>query len=180
MELPHFSTHRLLIQPRTAGDLPDLLRLHQNPSVMRYARFASDQAAWNRKLSRSLERPFPRGLGYWTLRRSDTTQRFVGSVMLIAFPQDSTTLETGWRLETTAWYRGYAQEAMGAILAHGFSLPTVTRIIAFIHEDNVPSVKLASRLGFAATDILSGSHRLYEICALHPAADRGTSLSSAS
>jgi RimJ/RimL family protein N-acetyltransferase len=168
VDVPNFSTTRLLVRPRTARDLPDLLRLHTNPRVMRYARFTEDWAAWDRKLCRSLVRPFPRGLGYWTVLDKGSNQQFIGSAMLIAFSENTRALEAGWRLEPGAWGHGYAQEALGVILEHGLSQTDVTRIVAFIHEDNLPSVRLASRLGFTATDVLSGSHRLFETCAAPP------------
>jgi RimJ/RimL family protein N-acetyltransferase len=161
MDFPHFLTKRLCVRPRTAADLPDLLRLHHNPMVMRYAR-SSDRVAWDQKLCRSLERPFPCGLGYWTLQGNHAAQRFIGSAMLIPIPEDPTALEAGWRLEPAAWGCGYAQEALDVILTHGFSLPTVARIVAYIHEGNLASIKLAGRLGFAPADVLSGTHRLFE------------------
>jgi RimJ/RimL family protein N-acetyltransferase len=82
--------------------------------------------------------------------------------MLIAFEDDASALETGWHLQPAAWGHGYAQEALNAILAHGFSIPGIARIVAFIHRDNLRSQKLAARLGLMPTTIQSGLHGLYE------------------
>jgi RimJ/RimL family protein N-acetyltransferase len=57
-------------------------------------------------------------------------------------------LEIGWRLAPGYRGRGYATEAVGALLgqaAEAFS----GDIFAIIHRDNCPSVNVARKLGFA-------------------------------
>lgn len=56
--------------------------------------------------------------------------------------------EAGWVIAADHWGKGYAGEAMAAILAWAHRDHGVERIVAIVDPDNHPSTKLAGKLGF--------------------------------
>ncbi|MGH6782177.1 MAG: GNAT family N-acetyltransferase [Sphingomonadaceae bacterium] len=56
--------------------------------------------------------------------------------------------ELGYILRRAAWGRGYAREAVHAIISHGFSAMGLRRIFADVDPENEPSVRLLTDLGF--------------------------------
>jgi RimJ/RimL family protein N-acetyltransferase len=58
------------------------------------------------------------------------------------------TASLGYRLRRDAWGRGYATEAAGALLDHGFRDLGLARVVAATYEHNTPSIRVLERLGF--------------------------------
>jgi ribosomal-protein-alanine N-acetyltransferase len=57
-------------------------------------------------------------------------------------------LEVGYILGRSYWRQGLATEALRAFLGHCFGPLQVHRVEATIDVDNLPSIRLAERLGF--------------------------------
>lgn len=64
--------------------------------------------------------------------------------------------EIGYILRRDRWGRGYAREAVSAIVSHAFSEPALRRISADTDPDNRPSVRLLESLGFVREGVLRG------------------------
>jgi len=62
-------------------------------------------------------------------------------------PDGAGTVEIGYDVLPTYQRRGYATEAMGAIMAWLFAQPRVRRVIADCDVDNVASRRVLERLG---------------------------------
>jgi len=56
-------------------------------------------------------------------------------------------VEIGWRLQRTAWGKGYASEAAMAWLRFGFETVGLEEIVAFTIPANEPSQKVMTRIG---------------------------------
>src|SRR4029079_19195586 len=72
-----------------------------------------------------------------------------GTVLLLTLPNDEHgEVEIGWHLHPDSWGHGYATEAAGAVLPHGFTAG-LPEIIAVAHLGNDPSINVMRKLGMA-------------------------------
>lgn len=76
------------------------------------------------------------------------TGRLVGDVVLFWRSEADRAGEVGYILDPAFAGRGYASEAVAALLEIGFDGLGLHRITARIDERNIPSVRVAERLGF--------------------------------
>ncbi|MCP1132139.1 GNAT family N-acetyltransferase [Paenibacillus polysaccharolyticus] len=67
--------------------------------------------------------------------------------------------EIGYDLAKAYWGRGYAMEAVSALLTHGFSSLKLNRIEAKVDPRNVSSIKLLEKLDFTREGTLRGYER---------------------
>ena len=73
--------------------------------------------------------------------------------------------EIGYILHPDHWGKGYACEAMTAVIAHIFATRDVDRIIADVDPRNAASIGLLLRLGFAETHRAKGTWQVGdELC----------------
>ena len=77
--------------------------------------------------------------------------RLIGKAGCYALP------EIGYILHPDVWGRGYAREAMVAVIAHIFATNDVPRLIADVDPRNSASIALLERLGFAETHRAKGT-----------------------
>ncbi|MEM7239295.1 MAG: GNAT family N-acetyltransferase [Pseudomonadota bacterium] len=148
MTQPILHTPRLTLRPRTIGDLDASVAMDREPGTTRWIDGPwDDRAAHEAFVEARIRGPYPPGLGYWVISRSDEPGGFLGWVLLI--PEDATgpRVEIGWRLITSARGSGYAPEAAATVMAHGFEHVGLTEIVAEIHRDNHPSRRVARKAG---------------------------------
>ena len=73
--------------------------------------------------------------------------------------------EIGYILHPDVWGRGYAREAMAAVIAHIFKTRDLDKITADVDPRNTASIGLLLRLGFAETHRAKGSWQVGdELC----------------
>ncbi len=90
--------------------------------------------------------------GYWVVEEKKTGQ-FLGEAGLAEFrreiePSIVGTPEAGWVFAKASHGKGYASEAMRAILAWGETRFSNDRTVCLIDPENTASLTLAERLGF--------------------------------
>jgi len=56
-------------------------------------------------------------------------------------------IEIGWRFARDAWGHGYAGEAAAAVMAHGFAVGGLAKIVAVLDPDNHRSRRVCEKLG---------------------------------
>ena len=76
------------------------------------------------------------------------TGELVGNCALHHFVESSRRCELGYALGSAHWGKGYASEALRALLAHGFEVLDLNRIEADIDPDNIASGRVLEKLGF--------------------------------
>lgn len=149
---PTLTTDRLTLTGHRPGDLEECAAMWADPAV--YTLIGGQPRAreevWLRLL-RSIGQWAAFGHGQWIVRETDGG-RFVGDLGLMDMrraidPPIDDCPETGWALAAHAHGRGYASEAMRAVLdwADGQGL---ARTVCIIHPDNAASIRLADRLGY--------------------------------
>ena len=70
--------------------------------------------------------------------------------------------EIGYLLHPDHWGRGYAREAMAAVIAHIFATRDVEKLVADVDPRNTPSIGLLLRLGFTETHRARGTWQVGE------------------
>jgi [ribosomal protein S5]-alanine N-acetyltransferase len=155
-------TGRLCLAPVAASDQPALSRLLHRPEVRRY--LCDDTlvpratvAGW---IAESCDPAS--GTCYWRIAAVD--EDLIGLVGLR--PPSAPTLALraiGWRsrelviaLDPEHWGRGFATEAVDAIVAHGLSDGVTFAIIGAVDLPNERSHKLMARCGFAELGRIAG------------------------
>ena len=145
--LPTMITDRLILQPRTMDDLDECVKMDKDPEVTEYI-----PGVWDGSekhiifLKDRIRKPYPKGLGYWSVFSKDEPTCFLGWVHLLSSPDDECITEIGWRLKRSAGGYGYATEAARAVLTYAFEIILSEQVIAVTHTDNMRSKKVMERI----------------------------------
>lgn len=126
-----------------------------NQEVVRYitGRALTREEAWTRFL-RAVGHWAVRGYGYWVVRER-ATGRVVGDAGLADLQRESEPSyrgepEAGWALLPWAQGRGYATEAVQAVLAWADAALPAPRVVCIIDPNHAASLRVAARCGFTA------------------------------
>lgn len=103
------------------------------------------RAQLQRVLERCARKPWP--VAWFRVGRRED-EALVGNVCLQPAPWDTNELEVGWHLLPAHRGRGYATEAASALVDEAFARLTPARLVCSILPDNLPSQRVAKRLGF--------------------------------
>jgi RimJ/RimL family protein N-acetyltransferase len=144
--IPRLETERLHLRPWHARDFEAFAAIMADPDVARYLSGSplSRSEAW-RSLAASVGQWHLRGYGTWAVeRKSDGA--LLGKVGII-HPEGWPGIEVGWTLGKEAWGHGFASEAGQAAIDYAFITLPLERVISIIHPENVPSQKVAARVG---------------------------------
>lgn len=153
MICPSLTTKRLTLRAHRPADWEDSLSMWSDPAVVRHigGAPATAEEVWAR-LMRYAGHWVMLGFGFWLI--SDTeTGAFLGEAGLADFrrqisPGLGSDPEAGWALSPWAHGRGYAAEAMTAILAWADGNLDAPRTVCIIAPENTPSLTLAEKLGY--------------------------------
>jgi len=92
------------------------------------------------------------GFGYWAVEEK-STGRFIGELGFAEFKRDIQPSiegipELGWALIPDAHGKGYATEALRAVVAWGDNHFGSAQTVCIIYSDNVASFRVAEKLGY--------------------------------
>jgi len=152
MTPPTLRTDRLVLAPHAPADLEDMAAMHADPHVMRLIGGpVPREQVWHRLL-RYVGHWQIAGYGHWTVRLADGGT-YLGDVGLMdsrraTHPSFEGVPEAGWAFAAAAQGRGYAREAIGAMLEWA-DRNGIARTVCIIHPDNAPSIRLAEAHGYA-------------------------------
>ncbi|SFJ09123.1 Protein N-acetyltransferase, RimJ/RimL family [Sphingomonas sp. NFR04] len=147
-------TERLVLRPYEAGDVPSILALAADPAVRRFIGNLpdSEEAAWARVL---------RCAGHWSLfgfgslavveRASGSIVGEVGAGFFrrAVDPELDSLPEVSWLFSSEVGGRGLAFEAMAGLLRWLEASTRHDRVACLIEPINLPSLRLAEKLGFS-------------------------------
>jgi RimJ/RimL family protein N-acetyltransferase len=151
--VPILETTRLVLRGHTASDFEAVLALWSDPIVTAHItrRASTPEEAWSRLL---------RYRGHWTLLNfgywaviDRATGGLIGEMGLADYHRDldpplGDVPELGWVLAPGHHGKGYATEALMAILDWASHHLPGPEICCIIDPDNLASIRLAGRLGF--------------------------------
>lgn len=151
---PTLETDRLILRPHTLDDFPGVFALWSHPDVARFTagnKPSNQEECWQRLLRYYGLWP-ALGFGYFALL-DKASGEFVGEAGLADFHRDIAPslegyAEAGWALLPAEWGKGYAQEALDAILEWYSKTSTPRPVACIINSDNLASLRLAVKTGF--------------------------------
>lgn len=150
MTAPVLITERLVLRQIVPGDLELHMQHLNTPAVMAYLGGVMPRARIAEKHARTSDLWAQSGFGFMMLweRGSGELVGHCGMKRvdnpLAPNPGDH---EIGWLVREDCWRRGYAFEAMRAVIDWGFATFAAPRIVALTVESNVASWRLMEKLG---------------------------------
>lgn len=146
-------TPRLILRPHRLEDFEACCFLHRDPEAVRliYQQPLTREESWHRML---------RYVGHWTLLdygmlvvEERVTGRVVGEVGLADFHRGlgddfDPWPECAWMIASDVNGRGYATEAVQAVLDWARQELAADRTVCIIDPDNTGSLRVAAKLGF--------------------------------
>jgi len=152
-DAPVLTTERLTLRVHGLADFDDSAAMWADEGVTRHigGKPSTREESWARLLRYGGLWPLL-GYGYWVVRET-ATGRFVGETGFANFNRDldppfGDVPEAGWALSPWAQGRGFASEALHAVLAWGDRHFDGGRVVCIINEANSASLRLADKLGF--------------------------------
>jgi ribosomal-protein-alanine N-acetyltransferase len=152
---PELSTARLLLRTLRDDDADALFAVFSDPAVMRYWSTPPwpDVAHARRKIADDAAgHAAGEHLALAIVQRENG--RVIGRCTLFDRTPACRRCQVGYALASSAWGRGYATEAIGALLDHGFDALDLNRVEADIDPRNDPSARVLQRLGFRHEGVL--------------------------
>lgn len=151
---PTIETERLRLRAHTLGDFEACVALWGDPAVTAFigGRPSSRDEVWSRLL---------RYVGHWALLdygfwliEERASGAFVGEIGFADFkrglgPDFDAYPEMGWALSPSQQGKGYAAEAARACMDWAVARFSGSPFVCMIDPANTPSIKVASKLGFA-------------------------------
>ncbi len=144
-------TPRLILRHQVLSDLDDLWALYQNPNITRYIpdaprsrEEAKDELEWHMH-----GHPRNRQLGLWATIHKETG-KFIGRCGLLPWTIDGQDeVEVAYTIAEEYQGQGLGSEAAQALLNYGFEALNLKRLICLIVAENIPSQKVAQRIGMS-------------------------------
>jgi RimJ/RimL family protein N-acetyltransferase len=152
--MPSFSdltlrSARLELRPYGPGDADALFALNSDATVMRYGSSApwTDRQQALDRLERD-RREMAAGNYVCLAIVPFGATASIGQCTLFSLDAQCRRAEVGYALAPSSWGRGYANEAVSALLDWGFAALDLNRVEADIDPRNAPSARALERLGF--------------------------------
>lgn len=146
-------TERLILRAHELQDFDAMAAMWADPRVAQFigGTASTPEQSWAR-LIRYIGFWPALGFGYFAILDKASGQ-FIGEAGLADFHRDINppldgTAEAGWALMPNQWGKGYATEALIAILDWYQALPNARAVSCIIDPDNEPSNRLAAKVGF--------------------------------
>jgi aminoglycoside 6'-N-acetyltransferase len=145
------ATPRLVVRRFTAADASTLAVYRSDPEVARYQAWECPYPLEDaRRFVASLEDLAPGTPGTWFqfAVALAATGALVGDVALRTSRSDPRQAEIGFSVAPEHQRRGYATEAVGAVLDYAFGRLAMQRVFAITDARNLPAQRLLERVGF--------------------------------
>lgn len=142
-------TERLTLRPVRADDTAALAARRSDPEVARYqdwiAPFSIDRA--RAIVTDAVALDGPTLDDWWMLTIADLDDTTVIGDVVVKLERDGHVAEIGYTLAREHWSRGYAVEAVRALVDFLFEYVGVDRVQGALHPDNVASAMVLERVG---------------------------------
>ena len=143
-------TDRLILRTIEEGDVERQMRVLNTPTVMAHLGGPKEVHEIEAKHAKGMQLYARRGFSFLMLIEKDTGE-LVGhaGIKEVDNPHapNSGDHEIGWLIREDRWRRGYAREAMEAVLEWAFGRVDAPHVVALTSEANTASWKLMEKLG---------------------------------
>ena len=154
---PMIRTERLLLRRARPDDVEAFHAIMSDPRAMRY--WSTPPHATLEETRLWVEAMVERSAGTCNDFVVELDGRLIGKAGCFKLP------DIGYILHPDLWGRGYAREAMEAVIAHVFARNDLDRLTADVDPRNTASIGLLLRLGFTETHRAKGSWQVGdELC----------------
>ena len=144
----HLETARLRLRPMEPGDLDAFHAVVSDPVSMRFYPKPFDREGARVWIERVQQRYDDHGFGLLAVVEKATGQ-MIGDCGPMRMPVDRDEfVELGWHIRRDRQGQGFATEAGAVCRDHAWSALGVDRLISLIRPENVPSWRVARKLGF--------------------------------
>ena len=154
---PVLETERLLLRELAAEDTPALFEIFRDHEVMRYydVEPMTDIGAAGDLIAEMRQRHTDRRGIRWAI--TDKVEgSFLGTIGLNRIDVVAGAAVLGYELGRHAWRRGFATEAVRAVVKFGHDVVGVRRIEAAVMLGNEASVRVLCKVGFDDEGVLAG------------------------
>jgi [ribosomal protein S5]-alanine N-acetyltransferase len=152
-------TERLILRKPEAGDRDGYAEIWGDPEVVR---FLGGRTLSPEEIPEGIERMLKQwerhGVGLFSVLRKED-ERLIGRVGYLLWDSErwvnamheeldgDLELEIGWVVASAYWNKGYATEAAAACRDNAFSRLGRDRVISLIDPQNLPSIRVAEKIG---------------------------------
>ena len=144
------TTERLTLRPLSIADAPALFAARSDPMVMRYWDWPAQTSIQQvENVIADHDSEIADGNVLWWVAALTADGPAIGECDLSEIDHHHRRAEVGFLFSRAAWGKGYAFEAMQAVMAHAFDDLKLERLSARVHAGNGASSRLLGRLGFA-------------------------------
>ncbi|SUY47677.1 N-acetyltransferase GCN5 [Clostridium putrefaciens] len=148
-------TKRLILREISENDVDGIYKVFSDPAVAKYDWFSPIESKDDAiKFIKRYKEEFESGEEItWGIELKDTKE-LIGICCLGDFDNGARRSEIGYDLAKDKWNKGYATEAIEAIVKFGLSEMDLNRIEAFITPGNDASVKVLEKLNFTKEGVV--------------------------
>lgn len=140
-------TSRLILREFSPGDADALALVVSDPETMRFYPAPFGRAGVEQWIARNQRRYAQDGHGLWAMILKASGE-LIGDCGLTVQEVDSVKeIEIGYHVRRDLWGQGLATEAARACRFLGFSGMSVERLISIIRPENLPSRRVAEKIG---------------------------------
>lgn len=140
------ATPSVTLRRLRADDVPMILALESDPEVMRHSTGVKPATQARRQELLDWLRTPPDDIGHWAVVGPDGVA--VGWISLTRL-EDTGALQLAYRLQRSAWGRGYATQAARQLCDYAWRALGRAELLAVTWPDNLRSQRLLEKLGFA-------------------------------
>ena len=153
--LPVLETEDLVLRKPRKKDSSDIFQYASDPEVARYVlwephRSVSETRCFVRELRRRCREGYPSS---WVITLRETG-RVIGTIGFVWYSTDNRSAELGYSLSRNYWNRGYATQALGAVVREVFRSLPVNRLEAQYDIRNPASGRVMEKCGLRQEGIL--------------------------
>ena len=152
IKIPTINTERLILRKIRVSDAEDCYEYSKNPLVTRYLLWEPHTSIHNTRYCLSyIERKYKRAEFYdWGIEYNG---KLIGTAGFTSFDLNNNAAEIGYVLNPAFWGRGFAKEAVLAVIKFGFCQLGLERIYARFIDGNERSQRLLKKCGMLAEGI---------------------------
>ncbi len=140
-------TERLILRPYSLDDLDALHAILGDAETMRYYPAPFTRAQSREWIVDNLRRYRDDGFGLWVMESKQTGELLGNCGPAVRFAGDAREVEVGWHVHRAHQRKGYATEAGALCCRWVFEVLGRDRVISLIRPENVPSRRVAEKLG---------------------------------
>lgn len=140
-------TPRLRLRPLTLDDTDPLFEIWGDAATMTYYPAPYLREEVTALIERQLQRYSTDGTGLWALELKETGAVIGDAGLLVQDVDGMAELEIAYHLRRDRWGNGFATEAALACRDFAFSELKKPRLISLVRPENIPSRRVAGRVG---------------------------------